>query len=306
VDAFKAIVEQHNSLDLLLFVSGEHSLAGLPSWIPEYRVVPWWGNDTRLSVLKSGHDVTSTPVFQVVGGKFTVFGVVIDRMETLTEPICFTDDHPGGYTLTTLDMPSKSFLSGVRNWIRFCSHSQSYQETSLLSKDTFLFNLLVHPQVIAFYNNAEVPAYDTLGFSESSQLHYSHRLFAHFRHWLQKVNSFDDTLMYANDHIVDQVQHFISSERIMANSPVLDVGVTIGYQRACLIIQRWVRENFFEKKLFRTTSGALGIGWQTMRTGDLVVQLKGWRLQWYSVGQVRTVASKPSKSLVRARFQEPR
>jgi hypothetical protein len=43
-----------------------------------------------------------------------------------------------------------------------------------------------------------------------------------------------------NDHIFDQVQHFISSELIIAGTT--DGRRTLGYDRAILVIHRWIRE----------------------------------------------------------------
>lgn len=275
MDAFKAILAQYKRLDLLLFVTGEHSIPGLPSWIPDYRTVPWLGSDMR-STSKRECTPSPKPNFQLLDRKLAMQATFLDCIEDLTEPLHRAGNPSEVDSFTALDMPSRVFHSALQNWMKFCSNCKSFQGLSPIDQDTLLFNLFLHPQVIAYYESTGVPAYGDLGgYPITEQEYQSHRLFEHFRHWLRRVADHDDTLTSTSDHLFDQVQHFISSEWINTSSNFMDKELTIGYQRACLVIQRWVRENLHQKRLFRTASGAVGIGWQAVRLGDQIARIRG-------------------------------
>ena len=79
----------------------------------------------------------------------------------------------------------------------------------------------------------------------------------------------------------------------------------VSYQRALLVIQRWVREHIARKRLFVTRHENVGIGWQAIQEDDLNVKITGLktRIVLRNVGVKMRMADRVIVLLGHATFQ---
>ena len=80
-----------------------------------------------------------------------------------------------------------------------------------------------------------------------------------------------------NEQRFNQGMHFVSTEmvNITASSGAGDMEHCFGYPRAIRTIHGWVKDNVSRKRVFATEKGWVGIGWQALRKGDLVIKVPG-------------------------------
>jgi hypothetical protein len=164
----------------------------------------------------------------------------------------------------SIDLSSEEFVLQVQNWIRFIRATASSQNHGQDDQISLLFNLLLHDQIVPFYDESV-----SNRFADS-------RLIEHFKHWLA---SQDATLVLWDDQCLDQAQEFIAWEKYHTfglPSKEWESGYfELGYSKALLATQRWVREYTARKRLFTTSLGYVGIGWHSLRKGDQIVQIPG-------------------------------
>jgi hypothetical protein len=263
------ISRQYRSIKILQFVTGEHSLSGLPSWIPDYCIVPW-------STAQFGHEVGSVE-FEPNGTVLSVRGRRLDSIEAVSSTISHLDLHLGVVT-EAFDLTIPMFQAKIRDWLEFITTAHISQDCCQIDIIRRIFRLFIHPQVEACYNEAGVIPW---AYFSSDRLHL------HFAHWLADVldNSQKTPSSYGWDNSFDQVPHFLSSEAVITShgpesphnfdNPFHLNLSDVGYPRAISVLQRWVREYVAQKKLFRTVSGKIGISWQSVREGDIVVAVHG-------------------------------
>lgn len=264
------IAIKHNSLDFLELVNGESTFRHLRSWIPDFDAVPWStgnGNSSPRS------DETELSRMQFTDRGLKVSGSILGSIK-YQSPSFSTEATMENHPYHALSMSSKFFLDGILRWTRFVEDS-----TPNLDRDTItrlLFHLFLHPQVLPLYESLGFQIYDR-PMSPSDDRFEGHRLYEHFSAWLKAVRSSNDIVTCSSDHIFDQVQHFVSSEWINTTASVNNKEHTIGYQRAMLVIQRWVREFVARKRLFKTDAGSIGITWRAARINDVIVNIDGVR-----------------------------
>ena len=78
LETFTSIATEQKSLDLLTFVTGEHSIDSLPTWIPDFCAVPWCSS-TTVSGLPDWFDPKCQALgcsdFTIKGRKLTLKGI---------------------------------------------------------------------------------------------------------------------------------------------------------------------------------------------------------------------------------------
>jgi hypothetical protein len=255
----------------LEFVTGENSFQELPSWIPDFDAVPW--STPTVDSSYNFSNCTKTPKIELGETELIVSGSLVDRIEGHSSSF-LVEDAAEKHPYTALNMASESFLDDLRSWIRFVQGASA--DTGQESKALFLFQLLLHPQILPFYESLGFQVYDHLAVRPGDRIS-EHRLFKHFCAWLNAVQSHNPILTSSSDHVLDQVEHFISCEWINTTDDVNNKKHTFGDRRAMLVIQRWVREFVARKRLFSTDAGLVGIAWKAARRGDLVVKVDGVR-----------------------------
>ncbi|SCO76754.1 uncharacterized protein FRV6_00966 [Fusarium oxysporum] len=240
------ISRQYRSIQILQFVTGEHSLNGLPSWIPDYCIVPW-------STVQYGHEVGSVE-FEPNGTVLSVRGKRLDSIAAVSSTISHLDLHSGVVT-EAFDLSISTFQAKIRDWLEFITTAHTNQACCQIDIIRRIFQLFIHPQVEACYN--EAGAIPWAYFS-------SDRLHLHFAHWLADVldNSQKTPSSHGWDNSFDQVPHFLSSEAVITShgpesphnfdNPFHLNLSDVGYPRAISVLQRWVREYVAQKKVFRT------------------------------------------------------
>lgn len=269
LEAFTAIASKQNSLEFLHFVTCDNSVSGLPSWIPGFSAIPWCPSPDNLGHSTDAHYGRRGSDFSIEGRKLHLSGVHVDSVDSSTEAISSKESHLQGCIKDYLGLQSSDFIAYIQTWIRFVGEAVTSWNLTQYDQTVLLFELLLHSQILPFYNNTCVLL------PHSTVLSPQTRLLEHFQRWLLMVESQDSALIEGHDHVFDQAQHFISSEMININSEGGNSDDTVGYGRALLVIQRWVREYTVRKQLFTTTRGYVGTGWQGLRQGDQIVRVAG-------------------------------
>jgi hypothetical protein len=193
----------------------------------------------------------------------------VDSVESTTDTIRSKDHQHQGHLQDALEMSSEDFITHLQIWLYFIRAALASRNITEYNQTILLFELLFHNQVLSFYEHS-------VSFVPQSTLRPD-RLLEHFHRWLVKVESRDPLVALGEDHVFDQAQHFISSELINTGSSASSLDHTLGYQRALLVIQRWAREHTSRKRLFTTSMGCVGIGWQALKETDQIVRVPGLR-----------------------------
>lgn len=264
LDTFTTIALKQKSLVLLNFVTGENSRDGLPSWIPDFSLVPWCPSKATTPW------ETLECEFTIDGRRLLLAGIHVDTIGETTETIGHASSYARSRFHDAFELSTEYFVTYLQRWLDFVQLWTRPKNLAPEEKRRLLYKLLLHSQVLAFYGEA---------FPLSLRGRLSpDRLFQHFCRWVDHIESKNEILMKGDDYISYQAQHFISGELIMTGSYAdLPDGRDLGYERALLTIQRWVREHITRKRLFVTKKGHLGIGWQALKKGDLIILVAGLR-----------------------------
>jgi hypothetical protein len=263
-EVFATITKNEKSLTLLNFVTGENSRTGLPTWVPDFSLVPWCPSNSGTKWESLDYD------FTINGRRLVLSGIHVDTVTDTTETICGPHPQNQGRLQDAIELSSDHLVAQLQDWLHFVQSSTYSQEISLEERRRHLFKLLLHSQTLPFYEEA--------GSLNPNQRFLPIRLFNHFSRWIDHVESNDGYLVFGDDHVFDQVQNFIARELNIAGIEAASSNDRdLGYAQALLVIQRWVREYTARKRLFVTRRGQVGIGWRALKKGDLIVLVAGLR-----------------------------
>ncbi len=259
------IAAKHKSLELLLFVVGEHSLKDLPGWVPDFCTVSWYTDGHHLDRWSDKRFDNLNLNFRIEGRKLHLAGIFVDTVDVTTDAMACEKHKNKNLIQDSTELPPKHLIGTLRKSIQFVRATLSSQSCIQDNQTLLLFNLLLHGKVLKYYAEA-------VHCSEADG-----RLLEHFRQWLVKLESQDSVLTSWNDHRLDQVQEFISWEIFKANdlekNEIYDH--TMGSNLALLVFQRWIREYTARKRLFTTSLGYIGIGWHVLRKEEQIVYVPG-------------------------------
>lgn len=263
LETFTSIATKTGSLEFLHFVTSNNSSNSLPSWIPEFSRAPWCPSDDSLQHSDNVHMGKPGVDFKVEGQKLWLSGILLDTIDTVTTAMATDEIQQLGGAQRSTVTATQDFLAQLQTWIKFIRTTVAPQAIPQDHSTLLLFKLLLHSQIMPFYNGSGLlrpPSF------------ISSRLLEHFRLWLLAVDSNAKILTDGETQLFDQTLHFISSEFININSEGAEV---YGYARALLVIHRWARENTAQKRLFITARGYVGIGWQALKKGDRIISVPG-------------------------------
>ena len=261
--AFISLATRFDSLRFLLHTTGEPWAINQPSWIPSHANVPWSPDISESEPYDMESSETPTFVFRDQSRILELSGYFVDTVSSVS-PIMTVGDGSQSSKLPS-NNPGSRFRRQREGWIRFVRQAISNNPLSYGAEVALLFKLLVHPQVMGYYDRGNVPQ-QMWSFTD-------HRLVKHFARWLENAVEVNELLVGSEDSGFDLAEHFLSSERIVAALGHPDH--SIGYHRALLLIQRWVREYTADKRLVGTEKGRVGIAWRSVQPGDKVVLVRG-------------------------------
>ncbi|EXK77988.1 hypothetical protein FOQG_17317 [Fusarium oxysporum f. sp. raphani 54005] len=131
------ISRQYRSIQILQFVTGDHSLKGLPSWIPDYSIIPW-------SPTQFDQEV-GTVEFDQKGTVLSVHGRRLDIVSAVSSTISHLDLH-SSRIMESFDLSIPMFREKIRDWLKFIDATPTYQGWSQMNKTLHAFRLFIHPQ----------------------------------------------------------------------------------------------------------------------------------------------------------------
>ncbi|KAF4440330.1 HET-domain-containing protein, partial [Fusarium austroafricanum] len=244
---FRDLALKYNSLEFLLHTTGEPWAADQPSWVPSHADVPWSSGQYHVPP-----DNTVVDKFQFNGNVLKLTGCFVDKVASVSS-VMMHGDESWFQRYATDGMITEDFLARVNDWLLFVRKATASQDLNYEEKLLLLFKLLLHPQVLPYYENA--------GLIHHHASFTYHRLVQHFRSWLEKVEGMNEELTKWNEWMFDEVQHFVSSEYINIQANSVPMIASIGYTRALLVVQDWVRDYTAKKVLLVTSQGHVGIAW---------------------------------------------
>jgi hypothetical protein len=256
--AFSTLAKRYNSLQFLLCTTGEPSLEALPSWVPSHTELGWSPAVHDTTPYDTQHEVTSDFAFRDGLRVLELSSTLVDCISLVSPAMALGSGSPREASSPAV---AREFAHQLEDWLLFIRRALPPALHRQEDETQLMFQLLLHPQVLNYYNKANV--------HQPSWSPEDHRLVSHFACWLQNVRKVGERAMDDEESQFDLADHFLSSERIL--SGLSHVGDSIGYPRALLNIHRWVQEFTANKVLVRTTAGRVGVAWRSVKPGDEVV-----------------------------------